>query len=137
VLVVAAPDHPLVQSAQVTPADLEGEPILLTERGCSYRNLFERALAAGGVHPATTMEFASIEAVKQCVAAGVGIAMLPEVVVAREMAQGQLCALRWEQPGFEVYTQMAWHKDRWLSPALSAFLQTSRDVLTTDILIHD
>ena len=136
-VVIAAPDHPLVEYARVMPADLEGEPILLTEKGCTYRSLFERALAADGVHLVTTMEFASIEAVKQCVAAGVGIAVLPKVVVAKELADSQLVALCWQQHDFEVYTQMAWHKDRWLSPALTAFMETSRALLKTDILIYD
>jgi DNA-binding transcriptional LysR family regulator len=127
--VVAAPDHPLVQLARVTSADLQGEPMLLTEKGCSYRSLFERRLAADGVYPVSNVEFASIEAIKQCVAAGMGIAVLPAVVVAREIAQGQLRALRWEQNHFHVYTQVAWHKDRWLSPALAAFVETSRQIL--------
>ncbi len=136
-VLIAAPDHPLAQAPQVAPADLQDESFLLTERGCTYRILFERELAAGGVHPVTNMEFASIEAVKQCVAAGVGIAVLPEVVVAKELAQGEVRALPWAQPGFEVYTQMAWRKGRWLSPALSAFIELSRDVLAADILIPD
>jgi DNA-binding transcriptional LysR family regulator len=126
---IAAADHPLVDVDCVTSADLQGEPILLTEKGCSYRSLFERRLAAVGVHPASNVEFTSIEALKQCVAAGVGIAVLPVMVVARELAQGQLRALPWQQDNFQVYTQLAWHKDRWLSPALTAFLETSRGIL--------
>lgn len=126
---IAAADHPLVDLDCVTSADLQGEPVLLTEKGCSYRTLFERRLAADGVHPASNVEFTSIEAIKQCVAAGVGIAVLPLMVVARELAQGQLRALPWKQDNFQVYTQLAWHKDRWLSPALAAFLETSRQIL--------
>jgi DNA-binding transcriptional LysR family regulator len=128
-LLVAASDHPLAQHGRVISADLQNEAMLLTEKGCSYRGLFERKLADDGVHPSSSVEFTSIEAIKQCVAVGMGIAVLPAMVVAKEVAQGHLRALCWEQEGFQVYTQLAWHKDRWLSPALAAFIEMSREIL--------
>ena len=76
--------------------------------------------------PAETMEFQSIEAVKQCVAAGMGVSVLPTVTVGAELKAGKLAALRWEEP-FEVLTQMSWNKSRWKSPALGAFLEASRE----------
>jgi len=50
------------------------------------------------------MEFQSIEAVKQRVAAGMGVSVLPNVMVGAELKAGKLAALRWEEP-FEVLTQ--------------------------------
>jgi DNA-binding transcriptional LysR family regulator len=126
---IAAPDHPLASRARVLPADLECEPLLLTERGCNYRTLFERALTAAGVIPATNFEFDSVEAIKQCVIANVGIAVLPAVTVQREMAEGKLVALPWDQPDFRVLTMVMRHKDKWLSPAMRAFLGLARDLL--------
>jgi DNA-binding transcriptional LysR family regulator len=69
----------------------------------------------------------SIEAVKQCVAAGMGVSVLISVAVEAEIEDGKLAALRWEEP-FEVFTQMVWHEKRWKSPALRAFLETAREV---------
>ena len=128
-LVLAYPEHPLTQLSQVRPADLEGESVLLTELGCSYRNVFRRVLAAVGVHPNENMEMHSVEAIKQWVMAGMGITVLPEVAVTHEIAQGQLVALPWNEPDFAVTTHMLWHKEKWQSPALSAFLSTAREVL--------
>jgi DNA-binding transcriptional LysR family regulator len=128
-LVIAPPDHPLLQRTVVTPADLEDEPVLLTEVGCSYRNLFKRTLAVAGVYPKTNLELNSVEAIKQCVMVGMGITVLPAVAVQLEVSQGRLVALPWNIPGFEVVTQMIWHKDKWQSPALKAFLSLSREIL--------
>jgi DNA-binding transcriptional LysR family regulator len=128
-VVIAAPDHALAGAKRVAPADLEGEPVLLTEGSCGYRGLFEGALSRAGVHPGTTLEFGSVEAIKQCVMAGLGIAVLPEMVVHEELAQGRLVALRWSEPDFAIRTHLAWHKDKWQSPALRAFLETVREVL--------
>jgi DNA-binding transcriptional LysR family regulator len=126
---VGRPDHHLAGRVGISPADLAHETILLTEAGCAYRALFERALATAGVAPREIVEFSSVEAIKQCVAAGMGLAVLPGVAVERELANGQLAALHWAGPSLEVVTQMVWHARRWQSPALRAFLQMGRDLL--------
>jgi DNA-binding transcriptional LysR family regulator len=128
-LILASPDHPLVGLPALHAQNLEGEPFLLTEVGCSYRNLFERALNESGVHPTINLEFSSVEAIKQCVMAAMGIAFLPAVTVAAEIAQGRLAPLQWEEHNFQVFTQMLWHKEKWLSPALNAFLTVAREML--------
>lgn len=124
-VLIANPDHPLAQKPGVEPSDLEGETLLLTERGCGYRGIFESLLSSAGVRPAISIEFDSVEAIKQCVIAGLGIAVLPHMTIEANANRGELQILRWTKP-FDVFTQMVWHKDRWLSPPLQAFLETSR-----------
>jgi DNA-binding transcriptional LysR family regulator len=128
-LIVAPSDHPLVRAPVVGSADLEDEPVLLAQRGCGYRAVFEDALARAGVRPNSTIEFSSGEASKRCVEAGMGVAVLAAVSVAEEIEAGKLAALRWGEPDFNVMTQMVRHKDKWLSPALRAFLEVARRVL--------
>ena len=128
-LVLAPPDHSLVVSARVAPADLRGERVLLTEPGCNYRLVFERELAKARAEPAAALEFDGVEAVKQCVAAGMGVAMLPAVAVDAGLERGALMALRWAGGAPTIPVQMVRHKDKWVSPALEAFLETSREVL--------
>jgi DNA-binding transcriptional LysR family regulator len=124
-LVLAQPDHPLAQRELVNPADLEGETILVTEPGCSYRTMFEQALAAAGLHN-PKIEFASVEAIKQCVIAGLGVTLLPQMAVQNELSRGLLTALPWAGPEFPMVTQMCWHKDKWMSPALQAFIEATK-----------
>lgn len=122
----AAPDHPLVASEAVNPADLASEPLLLTEDGCGYRALFLRVLATAGVHPTNTLELTSVEAIKQCAAVGMGIAVLPTVAVAAAVAAGELVPLLWDGVPLGVVTQMLWHRETWQSPALVAFIAETR-----------
>jgi DNA-binding transcriptional LysR family regulator len=124
-LLLAAPDHPLVGAPVVRPA----EQMLLTEIGCGYRGILERQLATAGVRATSTLEFDSVEAIKQCVMAGMGITVLPAVTAQRELVEGRLVALPWTEPGFEVLTEMVLHKDKWISPALRAFLDVARETL--------
>ena len=132
VSVVAPTSHALASSSAVLAHDLRGETVLLPEApesGCAYRGQFERQLGSAGVVPPETMEFQSIEAVKQCVAAGMGVSVLPSVAVDVELKVGTLAALRWSEP-FEVLTQMSWHEARWMSPARRAFLEAAREVFS-------
>ena len=132
VSVIVPAAHALASSTMAASRDLSGETVLLPEApesGCAYRGQFERQLGAASVMPAETMEFQSIEAVKQCVAAGMGVSVMPSVAVSAELEDGKLAALRWQEP-FEVLTQMVWHEERWQSPALRAFLETAREVFS-------
>lgn len=136
VSVIAPAAHTLALAASVSPKDLSGETLLLPEApesGCAYRGQFERQLDAAGVVPSEKMEFQSIEAVKQCVAAGMGVSVLPSVAVGTDLGDGKLTALRWHEP-FEVLTQMVWHEERWKSPALREFLATAREVFLSPSL---
>lgn len=129
-LVLARPDHPLVEREQVNPAELEGETILVTEPGCSYRTMFEQALIRAGLRN-PKVEFASVEAIKQCVIVGLGVTLLPKMAVKDELSRGLLTALPWEGPEFPLVTQMCWHQNKWMSPALQTFIETTRNVLST------
>jgi DNA-binding transcriptional LysR family regulator len=129
-VVLAPPDHPLADAARVGPTDLAGEQVVLTEPGCNYRLIFELELQEAGVRPAATLEFDGVETVKQCVAAGMGVAMLPAVTVEAELERRELAALRWVGTEHTIPVQMIRHKDRWVSPALAAFLEASRETIS-------
>jgi DNA-binding transcriptional LysR family regulator len=118
---VTAQEHPLAARRRVTAADIVAEQLLLTEETCSYRAIFERALHDAGVRPGHALAFASVEAIKQCALSRMGIAILPEMVVAENLRQGTLVALRWPSPPLQVYTQLVRRRDRWVSPSMQAF----------------
>lgn len=129
ILVISNPDHRLARMSIILPADLNDETILTTEQGCNYRQIFEQMLSSNGVHMGTKIEFSSIEAIKQCVIAGLGIAVLPEMTVEKEIKQGTIAVLPWGGQSFPIATQLAWHKDKWISPALKSFIEIVKNTL--------
>lgn len=125
----AAPDHPLAKRTVLQLEDFHGEVFLTNEKGCPYRTMFDRSFEKEGIDSITYLEFQSAEAIKQCAISGIGIAFLPDIVTATEVEREELVALPWQIPDLYVYTQMLWHKDKWLSPIMLSFIEAARDVL--------
>ncbi|GIP51089.1 LysR family transcriptional regulator [Paenibacillus vini] len=125
----APPDHPLAKRTVLQLEDFHGEVFLTNEKGCPYRTMFDRSFEKEGIDSITYLEFQSAEAIKQCAISGIGIAFLPDIVTATEVERGELVALPWQIPDLHVYTQMLWHKDKWLSPIMLSFIEAARDVL--------
>jgi DNA-binding transcriptional LysR family regulator len=127
---ISCKSHPLANKGYCTPEDIVGEDLIqIEESDCSYRTIFEAQLAKAGVHPGSVFEFGSVESTKKCVISGLGISVLPEIAVQQEIEAGQLKDLGWTGPDFNIYTQMIYHKNKWLSPALTAFIQLTKEIL--------
>ena len=121
IVLVVAPGHSLAGKKKLKAEAIGAEQVLVNERACSYRGLFERTLRAEEVTVTRSLEFLSVEAIKQCALASMGIAVLPEVVVHRELKQGLLVALDWPRKPMAVCTQLYRHRDKWMSPVMAAF----------------
>ncbi|MEU7699342.1 LysR family transcriptional regulator [Streptomyces sp. NPDC015492] len=125
-VLVAGPAHALAGRAELTSAEVAGAQLVGTEPGCPYRDLFERELAPWSP---PFMEFGTIEATKRGVAAGLGVALLPRVAVAEELAAGTLVALPWEAP-FTLFTQLAWRRGKRLPPHVRLFVEQARRLVS-------
>lgn len=120
-VMIAPPGHRLCDKAIITPDDLEGEVLLLTESG-SYRDLLERWIKEEGVG-CSRIAFWNIEAIKQSVKCGLGLSYLPLMTVRDELERGSLIELPWVHSEEFVTTQLAYHKDKWLTPAMNKLIE--------------
>lgn len=128
-LLLTAPGHPLLNKEVVYPKDIENEPLILTELGCSYRAVFENILRSYNIKSNLILETGSVQAIKQFTMSGLGITLLPRVAVEEELSRGKMVTLNWSEPNFGIVSQVLYHKDKWISPALKAFLKLSKDML--------
>lgn len=94
-----------------SPGDVGKRTLLGFRSGCSYRRRLERWFAEGGVSPARIAEFGTFEAIIGCVAAGMGVAMMPkEVLKQRELAKSvRVHAL--PDDVARVQTMLVWRRD--------------------------
>lgn len=126
-VLVASPTHHLNTTEMLTLEEIAQETILLTEKGCSYRTQFENKLQQDGIYPRHVIEFVSIEAIKQCVMAALGISLLPRMVVEKELTSGALIELPIPLNLNPIYTEIAWHKDKNIPSYLNDFIEIVRE----------
>src|SRR5579864_5477963 len=87
-VVVASPSHPLVQQRQISLQRLSEETFLLREVGSGTRAAVEELFEVAGLPLKIGMVLGHIEAIKQTIAAGLGVSVLSAVAVRREVQQG-------------------------------------------------
>lgn len=120
-LVCTAPDHPLASKRRLRPEDFAGARWVLREPGSATRTTSERVLAQ--LPPGeTVLELDQIEAIKQAVVAGLGIACLPAVAVVDAVAAGRLKALTTPFLDLERTLSILVHRQRYRGALLDAFL---------------
>lgn len=132
VVMVARPGHPLMSRRRVRTRDLAGETFLMSTVDCSYLKTFQVILDEEGVRMANTLGFSSVATLKECAAQGTGIAVLPEMNVREEIKKGRLAIVPWTEGPLDVAILMAWHKERWVSPTLTTFMDIARAHLTRE-----
>jgi DNA-binding transcriptional LysR family regulator len=122
-LVVCAPaDHPLARKRGLKPADFAGARWVLREPGSATRATSERVLSQ--LPPGeTVMELDQIEAIKQAVIAGLGIACLPAIAVTDALATGKLKALKTPFLDLRRKLSLLLHRQKYRGALLDAFLE--------------
>jgi DNA-binding transcriptional LysR family regulator len=95
--------------------------IIVFRRGCSYRLRLETLLAERGIQIAEPLEFGSLDAILGCVAAGVGVTLLPKAVIQSYWSKGRFTSHQLPPRLAKVDTVFIRRRDRQLTSALAAF----------------
>lgn len=109
--------HPPV----VSPHDLARRVLLVFRSGCTYRRRLEAWFAGADVAPARIAEFGTFEAIIGCVAAGMGVALMPKEIINQRKLAGSVRVHALPPAIAHVETMIVWRKDVLHHPARSAF----------------
>ncbi|PAF36041.1 hypothetical protein CHH58_13880 [Terribacillus saccharophilus] len=118
IVLVGSTSHPLTVQPSAGLAEVMQHPLILTEQGCAYRTELEQALKEQNLHPENIVEFGSIEAIKQCVMAGLGLSYLPLMTVEKELRTGELSSVRLDVQIQQPTTKLLWHKNKRLTKVM-------------------
>ena len=124
---IAPPQHPLAARGKVTLAELVEQEFLLTERGMSYRDALDQRLAAQQLTLRPYLELGSAALLCQMVERGMGLSFLPEYIVRPALAAGRLVRLNVPDCCIEMRRQLFYHRDKWLTPQMEAFIALVRE----------
>ena len=98
----------------------------MLRRGCSYRQRLEEVLARHGIPVVRVPEFGTLEAIFGCVAAGLGVTLLPRALVGPVWREGRVALHGLPARDAQVETVFVRRHDAYRSSALAAFLEMVR-----------
>jgi len=110
-----------------------GIRIVVLKAGCSYRQRLEEIMVRRGVASPRVLEFGTLEAVFGCVAAGLGITMLPVGLLDRIWKSDRVSVHRLPRSEAWVSTVFVRRRDRRVSSAVKAFLDEARTEFRNDV----
>ena len=119
---VTAADHPLAKAKNITLEQLSREAVVTSDLDSSYTLYFAGLMRRRGLpfHPA--LELSSVSAIVDIVKRGFGIGFIPLFAAEELLRDGTLAVLDTEDPGIEIWSQLFCHKDKWITPAMEAFI---------------
>ncbi len=132
-VIVCAGTHPILQGKplhNVSLQDLQEALWLLREPGSGTQEAVEQVLLPHLHQLRPAAEFSNSEAIKHAAAAGLGLACLSRALVARFLASGELLELNTRLPKLTRRFFLIYHRNKILSPQLTAFLNHCRQMLT-------
>ena len=121
--ILASPLNKLKDKKKLTLKDIAGESLILTEKGCSYRGVFEEMFHKEKLQPRLALEIGSIETIKSF-----GITLLPAMTVEKKKKKGALIKLDLIGLNFNMMTQILYHRSKWLTPAMNAFIEELKSI---------
>ena len=103
--------------------DLVNEQFILTEYGQGYRKVFDRELAKKSLEITPALEIGRTDIITSVLAENDMISFLPDFVTKDLVAEGKLCYLNICDVNIEIWKQLIYHKNKWLSRSLKAFIE--------------
>ncbi len=102
--------------------DISKAPFILTEYGQGYRRVFDKELAKKSIDLTPILEIGRTDIITRVLVGSDMISYLPDFVTQPLIATGELCYLDVSDMKLEIWKQLIYHKNKWMSKSLRAFI---------------
>jgi DNA-binding transcriptional LysR family regulator len=126
-VVAVPPSHLLAGKSIVRPQDLNGQSFVGFDEDLSIRRELDRFFREQEIQIVLAMQFDNIQMIKEAVALGSGISILPSRTMQAEISQGRLVAIPLDAPGLVRPVGVVRRKRRKLTRAVERFLELLLD----------
>ncbi len=114
---------PLAKCKQLSVHDIIELPFILTEKKMGYRRVFDDTLAKMSLEIHPVMEIGRTDLITNALEQGIGISFLPDFVTDKKVSEGRLVHLNVTDFEIDIWKQLIYHRNKWISKHLDAFLQ--------------
>lgn len=104
-------------------SDIANEPFILTERGQGYRHAFDKELAKRSLDITPVLEIGRTDIITRVLAESDMISYLPDFVTKDRIEKGELCYLDVRDMNIDIWKQLIYHKNKWMSKSLKTFIE--------------
>lgn len=120
---VAGASYPLHSENPLSLQELVRHPFILTEKGMSYRRLMDEKMAEMSWEVQPVLEVGRTDLICTLVEQGAGISFLPDYMTQERVRAGKMVYLKVKDFEIEIWKQLLYHRNKWISPQLEAVLQ--------------
>ncbi|NOY13578.1 MAG: LysR family transcriptional regulator [Deltaproteobacteria bacterium] len=124
--------HPLAEKAELSSDDLLQARWILREQGSGTREIFEAALSGKMDSLRVYLELGNTEAIKEAVAAGLGISCLSLLATRRARQSGALVALKTPFLDLRRNFYLLLHREKYRTKLLRCFIDFCADYSADD-----
>lgn len=103
--------------------DIAAEPFILTEYGQGYRRVFDRELAKKSIEITPVLEIGRTDMITSLLTQSDMISFLPDFVTKPFVDAGALCYLDVCDMHIDIWKQLIYHKNKWMSKSLKTVLE--------------
>lgn len=115
--------HPLAQKASCSLAELAKEKWILTEEDASYRCALSNYFSQQEINITPALAAGNTDLIISLLQDDFGISFLPKRLVLPYLEDQTLVALQPKDLHFTIYRQLLYHKNKWLTSPMQAFIQ--------------
>lgn len=131
IYVITASKDSLNDKKNYTLDALQNSNFIFTEQNCSYRNLFENILKKNNIAYTIFMEIGNTEIIKKFVNSGLCLSVLPEFAIQKDLENNTLQILPIADVSLTMYSQIFYHKNKFISPCMKDFLTLLKKYFVT------
>ena len=119
----AGAGSPLAHRKNLSIQDVIQMPLILTEQGMGYRRVLDDTLAKRSIGLQPVLEIGRTDIITSILEDGNAVSFLPDFVAREKVAAGKLVKLDVADFEIDIWQQMIYHRNKWISRALSTFIQ--------------
>ena len=119
----------LSRKKQILLEDLICQPFILTEKEMSYRRMLSEYLASCSLEIQPVFEVGNTELICRMLEKNASaISLLPDYVTEKAVQEKRLVRLDVKDFQLDIWKQLLYHRDKWISPQMQAFMNVIKEV---------